>query len=365
MQIKTSFPKSLLYPIVPLYWLLSSVRNILFDLKLLKIHRLNCFVISVGNLSTGGTGKTPMIIFLTKELLKKQLRVGILTRGFGRVSNKTHIICNNNKNKGKAHSPLEVGDEPLLLYNKLINVPIAISKNRVSAGKLILQKYKLDVILLDDGYQHRYIRRDINILLINSLDKKQNHQLLPVGDLRESWSNIKRSDYIILTKTNLLTEKDEYITNKLKNFSNVFISESSNKIANKMNNREFLLKDLEEKGCVLLSGIGDPKSFDITSKKLGLNIKGHLQLRDHFIYNKDNIKRILKYVKKKNAAFILTTEKDMVKLKRLDIKLPIIALELVFIIKDKVKAQNLLSSIVNRVKSETYHMQKQRQQKLT
>ena len=360
MQLKTNFLRRLLYPLLPIYWAIVSIRNILFDLKFIKAHRLNCTVISIGNLSTGGAGKTPMTIFLAKELLKKGLKIGILTRGYGRISKKTFVICNDGKENGDYLNPFELGDEPVLLYKKLINVPIAVSKNRMSAGKLIVQKYELDAIILDDGFQHRHIKRDIDILLINSLDQKSNYKLLPVGNLREPWNAIKRSDFIILTKANLLVKESEYIHNKLKNKSNVIISDSFNKI---IPNKKSLLRKFEDKKAVLLSGVGDSKSFDISSRQLGINIVGHVRLKDHFQYTKKNLKKILNNNYIKNADFILTTEKDLVKIEKFDIKLPVIPLELIFNIRGREEAKKFVTFILKEIKSETSHKQKRHQQR--
>ena len=359
MQLKNNFLRQLLYPLLPLYWAIVSVRNILFDLRLIKIHNLKCTVISIGNLSTGGVGKTPMTIFLAKELIKKGLKIGILTRGYGRNSKKTFIICNDGKENTDHLNPFEIGDEPILLYKKLINVPIAVSKNRMSAGKLIVQKYELDAIILDDGFQHRYIKRDIDILLINSLDQKSNYKLLPVGNLREPWNAIKRSDFIILTKANLLVKENEYIHNKLKNESNVIISDSYNKV---IQSKKSLLMKFDGKKAVLLSGIGDSKSFDISSSQLGINIVGHVRLKDHFQYTKENLKKILNNNYIKNADFILTTEKDLVKIEKFNIRLPIIPLELIFNIREREEAKKLITFILKEIKSETSHKQKRHQQ---
>ena len=365
MQAKINLIRNLFYPLLPIYWVIISIRNILFDLKLLKIHNLNCTVISIGNLSTGGAGKTPMTIFLAKELLKKKLRVGILTRGYGRKSKKTFIICNDKKSTGEHLNPFDLGYEPVLLYSKLTNVPIAVSKDRMNAGKLILQKYKLDVILLDDGFQHRYIKRDIDILLVNSLDQKSNYRLLPVGNLREPWKSIKRSDFIILTKTNLLEKENNYIYEKLKNEPNLIVSDSFNKIVKNLNTEQGLIEELNNKKAVLLSGIGDPKSFDISSRKLGVNIVGHVVLKDHFQYTRKNIEEILNNNEIKHADFVFTTEKDLVKIKRFKTKLNIVPLELIFNIRGREESNKFISSILKRIKSETSHTQKQHQQRST
>ena len=214
---------------------------------------------------------------------------------------------------------------------------------------MILEKYELDVILLDDGFQHRYVKRDVDILLINTLEKKSNYNLLPVGNLREPWRNIKRSDFIVLTKINLLKNENKYIYKKLKDKKNVFISEAFNILPKDINDQNTWFKKMNSKKAVLLSGIGDPKSFDISSRKLGFNIIGHIKLKDHFYYTKEKINKVLNSDKIKDADFILTTEKDMVKIDQFKINLPIISLELVFKIRGREEAKNFIELIIKKL----------------
>ena len=136
------------------YGSIVNIRNLFYSAGIFKKKRLKCPVISVGNITAGGTGKTPTVILIANELIRRKLKVGILTRGYGRKSNKTIIICNDEQKENSPLSAKETGDEPLLLFQKLPNTPIAISKNRYESGKILMEMYSLDLIILDDGFQH-------------------------------------------------------------------------------------------------------------------------------------------------------------------------------------------------------------------
>ena len=212
-----------LIPLKPIYWLLVLIRNIFYDLKIFKIYSLNKTVISIGNLTTGGTGKTPFTIFIAKYFIQQGIKVAILSRGYGRKSKGTIVVSNG---INLINSYEKSGDEPYLIAKKLQNVPVVVDEKRYRGGKFLINNYNPDIIILDDGYQHRSLKRDLDILLINSLDKKTDHKLIPNGKLREPWKNIKRADLIIKTKSNLI-DRNIYLNKKIKQTKiNTFISES-------------------------------------------------------------------------------------------------------------------------------------------
>ena len=367
MQTKNKFKhlKKLLYPLSAIYYLFIFFRNLLFDYNIVKQNKLLCPVISIGNISTGGSGKTPMVIYLVNLLKKNNLKVGILTRGYGRLVETPIIICNENKKIKQNLNFLKIGDEPLLLFEKLNGVPIGIDKNRFRTGKILLKNYNLDVIVLDDGFQHRSLYRDFEVVLINSLHKKRNHKLLPVGFLRESFSSLKRTDCIIVTKNNLSQPQNKLIE-KIKNFQpNIYYSRSINNISKIFIPKINALELLKNKKAYLLSGIGDPLSFQLSIKSLSKNIVGHCNLKDHFNYSQKDLNEIEIEAKKKNADFILTTEKDWVKLKSLNSKMPVLPVNLELSIDDKVNGLSFKELINDKIKFETYHRQKRHPQKLT
>ena len=303
----------------------------------------------MGNITTGGTGKTPAVILIAKELIKKDLKVGILTRGYGRKSKKTIIICNDGHRTEPGLNVDETGDEPLLLYQKLLNIPIAISNNRYKSGKALLKIYSLDVIILDDGFQHRSIYRNLDIVLINSLDKIKDHTMLPAGFLREPIKNLQRADFILFTKSNLIEENESPLIKVVKNFNIPYsLSTAHNRLTNYIQDQQKILYFLDRNKGYLVSGIGDASSFKLTASVIAKNIIGYSNLRDHYNYKQSDLNKIIKKSGKISADYILTTEKDWVKLKHLESSIPIFPVELIFkLVRDKSKLFNLIYNKLN------------------
>ena len=349
MQVSFNNFRLALTPISFVYWAIVNIRSRLYNFNILKKKKLKCPVISIGNITTGGTGKTPAVILIAKELIKKDLKVGILTRGYGRKSKKTIIICNDGHRTEPGLNVDETGDEPLLLYQKLLNIPIAISNNRYKSGKALLKIYSLDVIILDDGFQHRSIYRNLDIVLINSLDKIKDHKMLPAGFLREPIKNLQRADLIFFTKSNLIKMEKSYLLNIVKNFNiPYYFSTAHNRIINGCQNKDNFFHFLDEKKGYLISGIGDALSFELSASKIGKNIIGHSSFRDHYDYKQSSLNKVIKKLKALSVDYILTTEKDWVKIKDLKSTLPIFPVELIFSLeKNKDKLFNLIYSRLN------------------
>ena len=198
----------ILAPISIFYDYITYFRNLFYEIGFLKINQLPCKVISIGNLTVGGTGKTPTVIYMAKLLKKKGYKVGIISRGYKRITKGTVLVSDGIKT---LHKWQEVGDEPFMMAKKLKNVPIAVDSNRYRAGLLLIKKFDTDIILMDDGFQHRKIHRDVDIVLINSLNKMDDYKLVPFGLLRESVSSLSRANFIIVTKSNLQRPSTELI----------------------------------------------------------------------------------------------------------------------------------------------------------
>ena len=174
------------------------LRNILYTYGIFKARRLPCRVISVGNIVVGGTGKTPAVIAIAKHLQREGMRVAILLRGYKRrVREKVTIVSDGEK---VCTSPIESGDEAYMMAKHLRNVPIIVGKCRYSAGQVALERFKVDVLLLDDGFQHRQLERDVDILTIPTTHPFGSpEKLLPAGTLREPLTALRRADLILLT----------------------------------------------------------------------------------------------------------------------------------------------------------------------
>ena len=177
------------------------LRNAVYRRGWLKTRRLNRPVISVGNLSVGGTGKTPMVILMAKALLAGGHRPCILTRGYGRRGGKGPIVLD--PRAGLIFDPRQVGDEPAGLARALPNVPVIVSPDRFRAGIIGEQDFRVDVHLLDDGFQHLALYRDLDVVLLDVARPSQDLALLPAGRMREPLSALQRAHWVILTRTEL------------------------------------------------------------------------------------------------------------------------------------------------------------------
>ena len=189
-----------LSPLTIVYLGLILWRDFFYRIDVLPKRKLSCVVISIGNITSGGTGKTPMVISLAKFFKMAGKSVAVLSRGYGRQSSGSLLVTD-----GYSKPPdwRLCGDEPALMAMALKGVPIIVDKNRFRGGSFLIKHFNPDIILLDDGFQHFSISRNIDIVLINSSDLQHDHRLLPLGHLREPWSCTKRADIIFLTKTNL------------------------------------------------------------------------------------------------------------------------------------------------------------------
>ena len=317
--------KVLLTPIAYIYQFIIFLRNKLFDINLFKIRSLSKPVISIGNLTVGGTAKTPFTIFISKHLKNKGLKVGILSRGYGRKSTGTIVVSDGRKILNSLNNS---GDEPTLIAKKTNDIPIVVDNNRYRGGNYLISEYNPDIIILDDGFQHRSLKRDLDILLVNSLDKRENHKLIPIGKLREPWKNYKRADILIKTKSNLI-ENNDLLNKKInKTNKNVFISESHIKVSNIFTKKKFTKVNLSNKNIITVTAIGDHKSFTTAIKKTDCNLIKTLNFRDHYNFSQNLWNKIEYSIQKLNVEFILTTEKDWVKIEPLKRKTPIIVFEL-------------------------------------
>jgi tetraacyldisaccharide 4'-kinase len=316
----------LLFPFAVLYDLITTIRNILFDVHYLKSTSFKIPIIVVGNLSVGGTGKTPQIEYLIR-LLKDTYNVSVLSRGYKRKT-KGFVLVNKN------HTSNDVGDEPLQYFNKFTNINVVVDEKRVAGiTNLIVQKSP-EVVLLDDAFQHRKVKGSFYILLTKYDDLFTDDFLLPTGNLRESRVGAKRADIIVVTKCpdNLKKEEKERIEGKLQKFNKqVFFTMIS--YADKIcGSQEISLKELKKFEVLLITGIANPSPLlEFLSKK---DIKfTHLKYADHHHFSSKEIEVIKKKFKSINSdkKLILTTEKDYTRLNSKLIELSFLEIETNFI----------------------------------
>ena len=314
------------YPLSLFYQITLFIRSFFYKMNFLETRSLPCKVISVGNITAGGSGKTPTVEYLSRLLQSKGKKVGIISRGYRRNSKKT-LIVTDGKTKPKTWETF--GDEPYLLAQKLENIPIIVGKSRYEAGTKMIEKFNPDVIIMDDGFQHMSLSRDLDIVLINSKDTETIHKLIPAGLLREPISNLSRADLVVLTKTNIHKPSD-YLINIIKNIKCPTIN-------NKIELDDMLINikgepnDLgiiKSKNVYIFSALGDHKGFVKTMEKTDGIIVGHDKYPDHYIDTSDDLERMEENAKKYGADIIITTEKDIVKIKHYNSKMGIYAVRM-------------------------------------
>jgi len=296
--------RKLLFFLTPLYYLITVVRNILYDLSFYKTTKFQVPTIGIGNLAVGGTGKSPMVEYLI-DLLSKKYSIATLSRGYGR-NTKSFIIAN----EKSTHS--DIGDEPLQFYNKYNNIIVCVDNNRVNGINNLLQINKPpSVILLDDCFQHRKLTLGLSILLTDYSNLFSNDYVLPFGNLREPASSSRRADIVIVTKCP--KNIDEIRKNKIKNKLNLKLSQklffSSIEYSKSVifNNTKTQFNNFIKDKFILVTGLASSEHIVdyLANNKCDFE---HKEFNDHHDY-------ILKDFEKVNPSLnILTTEKDYAKL---------------------------------------------------
>jgi len=310
-----------------------AVRFLIF-LSRLRFYRLNCKVISVGNITLGGTGKTSLVEYIAHYLKQEGRKVAILSRGYKRKAS---------SNQQSAISYETMGDEPYMLSRSLGDIAVIVDADRVRAARQAIGNHGADTVILDDGFQQWKIKKDLEIVTIDATNPFGNRYLIPRGILREPLTSLGRADIFILTKTNLKpsaeckeagiltsasrsnTSKRQYIrdTRDLKDFlisinPKAAIFESTHKPAwiYEIGNPDKRLspQTLKTKTAALFSGIGDPDSFENLIISLGVKVGLSFRFRDHYSYSSEDLDKIVQAAKEKNIDTIITTEKDAVRL---------------------------------------------------
>jgi len=297
--------RKFLYPFSILYGTVMRVRNQLYDREILPVHSFDLPVIAVGNLSMGGTGKSPMVEYLT-QLLKANHRVATLSRGYRRKTSGYILLTG-------TETASEVGDEPLQFKHKFPEVTVAVDENRSHGiDELLNVKPKPEVVLLDDAFQHRRVKADFYILLTSYAKLYRNDLVLPAGDLREPVSGAKRAKVIVVTKcpANLPVEEQMEIVKKLKPTTGQEVFFTTITYSEKVlgRNGSYALKDLQKTHFTLVTGIANPQPMVEHLEELGLKFE-HKKFKDHHNFTEAELREL------QHEEFILTTEKDFMRLK--------------------------------------------------
>ncbi len=301
-------------------------RSFLYSHQLLKTSTLDCPVISVGNITVGGTGKTPLVMALAKGLTARGIPVAILSRGYKRTKTSEPVVSDG---KTIFLTPSQSGDEPFLMAKACQGIPVLVGKNRFINGQLALQRFGVKGLLLDDGYQYLPLHRDINILLIDSAIGFGDHHLLPRGILREPLSHLRRADLFLVNRAEepAACQPLEKEIHEICPGAQIFHSDYDPVDLVSPEEKQEDLGTLKGMKVFALSGIAHPHSFSSMLGKCGAEIVGEAIFPDHHHYTAKDLSYIKE--KAKGAEGIVITEKDMVKLKILNInRLPILALRI-------------------------------------
>lgn len=301
----------LLLPISLLYHIVLSIRHKLYDWHILKSKRFEKPVICVGNLNLGGTGKTPHTEYLIR-LLKNDYRVATLSRGYGRHSKGFKLAETTSTYN-------DLGDEPLLYFKKYPGIKVAVDEDRVDGVTHLLGEQGVEVILLDDAFQHRSINAGLNILLTEYQRLYTDDYLFPAGTLRDVRSAAKRADIIVISKApkDLSKEEKQQITNKLNISENqkVYFSYLEHAALQPLNEAAKAFSPEEADGAFAFCGIGNPKPF-VEELKKRYHAVDFLPFGDHHDYKEKDMKAVLNWFEKLDGEkkIIVTTEKDAARL---------------------------------------------------
>jgi len=337
-----------------LYGAITKGRNLLYEKGVFKSFSLGVPTVSIGNITVGGTGKTPLVALVAEILAENGEKVCVLSRGYGRENPKTRVLVSDGE---KIFASAEqAGDEPFELARKLLGKAIIVSDaNRVSAGNWAREKFGITAFVLDDAFQHLRVKRDLNIVTIDATNPFGNKKLLPAGTLREPLKNLKRADAIIITRANL-AENAADLKSQIKKFNStcpIFVSE--NKTSQIIDLEDFLqskkefpakaqsTQSLEENRkpetrnqklpSSAFCALGNPNNFFEQLRRENFKVVSTEQFPDHHFYTQKDIAKLEIKAHKANAKILLTTAKDAVKLKNVRFGLPcfVVESEMIFV----------------------------------
>ncbi len=311
------FLRIILFPFIPLYALIINIRNWFFDKNIFKARSVSANVISIGNITVGGSGKTPSVIYLLNLLKEEGKKVGALSRGYGRKTSGYLLVSDGHKILKNVD---ECGDEIFLTVSECM-VPGAVSENRFNGAMKFLNDADINTIILDDAFQHRWIKRDVDIVVCEQRflidDNNFNRMLLPAGNLRESFKALSRADAIIINRK--FSEAVEIPQNLKKYFYGKKIFHAKYKTVNFVDlnkNTQYKVEEFIGQKSLLVSGIANPYSFINILKQSKVDTQNKMIFRDHKNYSIKEVEEIRKKFYSTNSYSVLTTHKDAVKLSR-------------------------------------------------
>jgi tetraacyldisaccharide 4'-kinase len=312
-----------LLPLSAVYGLGVRIRNALYRRGIRKTYDVEVPVISVGNLTTGGTGKTPLVELLASRMAEKGLRVCVVTRGYGRHSTGRVVVADNGIVLADVN---EAGDEPFMLAENLRGrAAVVCDKNRVTAARWAIETLGSQIIILDDAFQHQQIQRTVNLAVIDATDAFGNGRLLPAGRLRDPLTELRRADCVVITRANE-SEYAERLRAQIEEIAGpIPIFTSNIKLAGvRPLDQTRSAKGVTDRQVSIASfcGIGNPNSFATLLRREGFDVVYSREFRDHHRYSQSDILQLAREASARGAQALITTTKDAVKLSSLAFELP-------------------------------------------
>ena len=333
-------------PLSLLYGAVTRTRLSLYRRGTFHTTKLDRPVISVGNITTGGTGKTPLVEWVARTVAAQGKKVCILTRGYGRKDPHLQVIVSDGY--GVLASPTEAGDEPYLLASRLVGSAAVISSaDRIAAGHEAINDFGTDCFVLDDGFQHLRLARDLNIVTIDATNPWGGGKLLPYGRLRETPESLSRADCVVITRCDQVRELDK-LRSEIRRFTGgrpIFHSEMRTSRVSPLKNgsSETLTPPAR---VAAFCAVGNPHSFFEHVRRSGYELALQKLYPDHHVYSQDEIDALAQQAKEAGAEALITTAKDAVKLRTLSFSLPCYVLEIEMSIENGEELARLCTSVL-------------------
>ena len=337
---------NLLSPIAALYGVVVRLRAWAYASGVLRTERLRAPVISVGNLTMGGTGKTPTTIALGKQLLDYGLRVGVLSRGYKGEHGSGPLLVSDGQ---RIHATAkEAGDEALVIARNLPGALVAVANRRAEAGAWLEKHFGVDVHLLDDGFQHLQLHRDLNLIVVD-VTNPFGGGLPPRGRLREPLAAIRRADAVILSRTEVGHDYKDLIEKIQRYKPDIPCLLASQKLVSLRRlgeEKEVPLEALSDVAVVAFAGIGNPSQFLTTLGQAGIRVVQSFSFPDHHHYRAQDYQRLVRDCEERDVTALITTEKDAEKLSAAEFRpREVFAAKLAFEFRDTPRLSRLLSDM--------------------
>jgi tetraacyldisaccharide 4'-kinase len=308
------------------YALGQRLRFLLYRGKIFQTRRLDCRVISIGNMTLGGTGKTPTVIMVADTLRRQGWRPAILSRGYGGSSRKpVNVVCDG---KQVLLTPDVAGDEPVMIARRLKTIPVLTGRKRYETGKYAIKHFGADVLILDDGYQHLPLHRDLNILLCDDTRPFGNGRVFPAGELREPLSAMHRADLICRTRCRENNSNDGVDGHNSRKVPVVRSGYRVLSVVDLKSGGEAGIETVQGQPVEAFCGIAHPFDFFHTLKQVPVTIVNQSYFPDHHEYSTEELQTIETRARQAGAKLIITTEKDAVKIKDHSFDLPVYAVRI-------------------------------------